>query len=348
MSIRVQKDFNLKTTNTFNIEAKCSYYVEYFSNEEIINFFKENPEILKSEYLILGNGSNILFTKDFCGTIIRPRTSKINIKKEDKNNIYITTEAGLDFDNFVEWTIKHEAFGLENLSAIPGTVGASAIQNIGAYGAEIGNFIHEVKFLNLTNLKIKKLKNSELQYGYRDSIFKKELKNKILILSVTYKLTKKFSPNLSYIDLAKLHKETRAENQESKSKNQEASKIRQEVIEIRNQKLPDYRILGNAGSFFKNPIISKEKFLNLKEKFPDIKYFDYDKENIKIAAGWLIDKCGFKGYSYNNAAVHQTQALIIINKGNCTANDILKLSEIIQKKIRETFDIQLEPEVIFV
>lgn len=341
--MNINTNFNLKHFNTFGIDVNCFNFIEYSNNEEIIQFLKQNKDILKNNFLILGNGSNILFTKDFEGTIIHPTTNKITILSEKDENILLSAEAGLNFDEFIIWTLNNGIFGLENLSDIPGCVGASAVQNVGAYGVEAGDFIRSVTYLNLETFDIETIEKKNCNFSYRNSIFKNELKNKTLILSIIFELKKFFIPNLSYAEVKNKFTYLQ-ENQEI----QNAYNLRNLIMDIRSSKLPDYKKFGNAGSFFKNPIISKTKYNELKEYFPDVKYFDYDYENVKIAAGWLIDFCGFKGFCYKGAAVHDKQALIIINKNNSQPSDILEIAKIIQTKVFDTFGISLSPEVIFV
>lgn len=339
--MKVLYNYNLIKHNTLGLNASAYRFIEYYNDNEIIEYIEKEPEIFKADFFIIGKGSNLLFSNDYSGTIIHPATENINIISQDEDCFYIEASAGVTFCNFIEWTINNKAFGLENLSNIPGTVGASAVQNIGAYGAEAAEYIDMVKYYDLVDNKIKTIKNIDCKFGYRNSIFKNELKNKTIILSVTFKLFKNFNPNLSYVDVKNYF-----ENDSRKEIT--AMSIREAVISIRNQKLPDPDKVGNAGSFFKNPVITKSDFLVLQERFPDVKYYNHSDNMIKIAAGWLIDKCGLKGFEHGGAAVHDKQALVIINKNNATGKAILELSKIIQDKIYNYFGVNLEPEVIFI
>jgi len=334
-------NYSLKTHNTFGVEALASVYAEYDSDDEIIDYIRTHDDKFNQvKHLIIGEGSNLLFTGDYYGLVLHPKTKKISIVNEDNDFIYIEASAGVIWDDFVDWTIKHNAFGLENLSLIPGTVGASAVQNIGAYGAEAGCFIQSVKFVNLYSGEVLDIPNQECAFSYRNSIFKNDLKESALILSVTFRLNKNENVNIEYADLKKYFQETTNIN---------ASQVRIAIIEIRNNKLPDPKLIGNAGSFFKNPVVDKAKFEKLLIDFSDLKYFVLDDGNYKLAAGWLIDKCGLKGFEHNGAAVHENQALVIINKsGTITGKDIVELSDKIKLKVFENFEVNLEPEVIFI
>jgi len=334
-------NYSLKTHNTFGVDAVASVYAEYDSDDEIIDYIRAHDDKFNQvKHLIIGEGSNLLFTGDYYGLVLHPMTKNISIVNEDNDFFYIEASAGVIWDDFVDWAVNHNAFGLENLSLIPGTVGASAVQNIGAYGAEAGNFIHSVKYVNLYSGEVIDISTQECEFSYRNSIFKNQLKECALILSVTFRLSKNPRVNIEYADLKKYFTE---------SDNIVAAEIRKAVIEIRNNKLPDPKIIGNAGSFFKNPVVEKTNFDLLLNKFPDLKYFDLFDGNYKLAAGWLIDKCGLKGFEHNGAAVHENQALVIINKsGNVSGKDIVELSDKIKSKVFEKFNVNLEPEVIFI
>ncbi len=333
-------NFCLEHHNTFNISAKAKRFIEYEKSTEIVEFAKNNKDVFKSEFLVLGGGSNILFTKDYDGTIIHPTTSEKTIIHRDSDFVYVEAEAGIEWDSFVEWTIENNAYGLENLSLIPGTVGASAVQNIGAYGVEICDFIHSVEYIDLIDFEIKTLDGKNCEYEYRNSIFKKSLKNNVIILKITYKLFNKANCNLSYTDIKNVFCDKNIAT---------PSKLRDEVISIRNSKLPNTDEHGNAGSFFKNPIINTNKMLSLKSEFEDLRYFDLCNGTYKLAAAWLIDKCGLKGTSFGNAAIHDKQALVIINKYNkSTGEEVSQLSKTIQKKVYDKFGVMLEPEVIII
>lgn len=336
----LEHDYNLREYNTFGINAQCSTFFEYNSDNELFDFIRLHRNDKDFKFFILGGGSNVLFTKDFDGTIIHPRTKGETLVYENGDNIFVEAQAGEIWDEFVEWCITNNAYGLENLSYIPGTVGASAVQNIGAYGAEARQFIHRVKFLHLDSGDIQYMTNEACCFGYRESIFKHLLKGKAIILSVVYKLSKQPNINRSYADV---------ENYltENKISNPTPADIRSAIIAIRRKKLPEVSETGSAGSFFKNPVVNAETFNVLKEKFPEIKYFTAG-ENFKLAAGWLIDQCGLKGFQHKGAAVHKNQALILINAGNATGNDVLELSDIVREKVFAKFGVNLEPEAIII
>ncbi len=334
-------DYCLKNHNTFKINVSAAIFAEYDTDEEIINYILSHEgKFQQVKLLILGQGSNMLFTDDYYGMVLHPKTKYISVLSEDDENYLVEAAAGVIWDDFVEWSITKGAFGLENLSLIPGTVGASAVQNIGAYGAEASDFIHSVKFFNLCTSKIESLTGIDCKFSYRDSIFKSDFKNKALILSVTYKLNKIPKIKTDYADIKSYFDNKTDINPQE---------LRDAVVNIRRKKLPDTEIVGNAGSFFKNPVVDKYKFEILLSKYPDLRYYNLDDGFYKLAAGWLIDKCGLKGYEYNGAAVHENQALVLINKSGYTqGKDVLALAEIIQKKVKENFDVNLEPEVIII
>jgi len=338
--MKLENDYSLQEHNTFGIEARCKTFFEYDTDEELFDFVRLHKDDSNFNFFVLGGGSNILFTKDFDSTIIHPATKGKKIVYETADNIFVEAQAGEIWDEFVEWCIANKAYGLENLSYIPGTVGASAVQNIGAYGAEARQFIHRVKFLHLDSGDIQYMSNEACCFGYRESIFKHQLKGKAIILSVVYKLGKHANINRSYADVEKYLTDNNIANPSP-------ADIRDAIIDIRRKKLPEVTETGSAGSFFKNPVVDAETFNKLKEKFSEIKYFAAG-SNFKLAAGWLIDQCSLKGFQHNGAAVHKNQALILINAGNATGNDVLELSQIVQNKVLEKFGVKLEPEAIII
>lgn len=335
------RNTSIKQYNTFGIDVNASVLIEYEHDEEIIRYIISHQDKCRQvKHIVIGEGSNLLFKDDFFGLLIHPVGKKLKIIDENSNFVFVKVSAGYIWDDLVADTLNSKIFGLENLSLIPGTVGASAVQNVGAYGVEAKDFIYEVEYLDLHSHEIKTIKVEDCQYAYRDSIFKNELKNKILVLNVIFKLLKHENLNLGYADLKKYFDGKEGIN---------AKNVREAVIEIRNAKLPDPKKIGNAGSFFKNPIIDSNKFEKLKQKFADLRYYNLDNGNYKLAAAWMIDKCGFKGFCHKGAAVHENQALVLINKsGKASGMDIVELAEIIKNKVFEKFDIMLEPEVIFV
>ena len=335
------KDFSnycLKSLNTFKIDVNADRFISFDNLYEFILFATENKDIFKQKFIVTGEGSNLLFTCDYDGTVIHPETKRFGILQETDNHYIVQSEAGLKWDDFVEETLKLQAFGLENLSLIPGTVGASVVQNIGAYGVEVSDFVDKLKYLCLEEFVIKTISGDECQFSYRNSIFKNELKNKAIVVAVDFRLNKIPECNTNYADIKTCI---------SDIADVTPMFIRKTVIDIRNKKLPDPDIIGNAGSFFKNPIIDKVKFDELLLKFPDLRYYDLHNGNYKIAAGWLIDVCGLKGFEHNGAAVHENQALVLINKsGKAQGKDIKELADIVLKKVKDKFGLALEPEVI--
>ena len=323
------------------MDISASVFLEYDNDSDMIEYVNSHYDKFKQvKHLVIGEGSNVLFSNDYYGMVIHPKTEYLDIVGEDNDFIYVNAASGIIWDDFVAKTLEMGAFGLENLSLIPGTVGASAVQNIGAYGAEAGDFIKEVKFIHLCSKEVRTLSSHECNFSYRNSAFKNELNNEVLILSVQFKLNKKFSANIGYSDLL---------NHFGDNKDISALDVRNAVIEIRNSKLPDPKIIGNAGSFFKNPIVCLDEFDKLLKKFPDLRYYKVGENEYKLAAGWLIDKCGLKGFEHNGAAVHEKQALVLVNKnGSASGQDIKNLAYIIREKVDEKFGVVLEPEVIFV
>lgn len=331
-------NYCLKSLNTFKIDVNADRFISFDNLYEFLLFAKENKNIFKQKFIVTGEGSNLLFTKDFNGTVIHPETNIFGILKETDTHYIVQSEAGLKWDDFVDETLKLRAYGLENLSLIPGTVGASVVQNIGAYGVEVGDFVDKIKYICLEEFVIKTITGEDCGFSYRNSIFKNELKNKAIVVAVDFKLKKKSECNTNYADI-----------QSYVADNVPVTPmfIRDVVIKIRNKKLPDPDIIGNAGSFFKNPVIDKLQFDDLLIKFSDLRYYDLHNGKYKIAAAWLIDVCGFKGFEHKGAAVHENQALVLINKlGQAKGQDIKELADIIQNKVQAKFGLILEPEVI--
>jgi UDP-N-acetylmuramate dehydrogenase len=331
----ILRNISLKKYNTFHLDYKAECLILVKSEEEAIQVIKDGEQI-KKPFLVLGSGSNMLFTSDSIGTIIHPEIGNITVEEVSKEYVIVSSGAGVNWDTFVEWTVNHGYGGLENLSLIPGTVGATPVQNIGAYGVEVKKSIEKVRTVSLTDGEIKEFSNSSCRFSYRDSIFKGELKGKYLITKVYFRLTTKPILNISY---GSLKEEVRKLGPLS------LKTVRQAVINIRRSKLPDPEIIGNAGSFFKNPVIEKAVADNLKLKYPGIPCFNDSEGYNKIAAGWLIDQCGWKGKSIGNAGVHDKQALVLVNNGNATGKEIFELSEAIKKSVADKFGIELQREV---
>lgn len=335
----MQKNFSLKNHNTFGIDVIAENFFEYDTNSDIINFI-DNNYIFQKKFLVLGSGSNILFTRDYDGLIIHPKTKGIKVISENGDKIELEVAAGEIWDDFVLWAVNNNYYGIENLSNIPGTVGASVIQNIGAYGAEVSDVVTRVKYIDTADGELSYKNNFQCKFGYRNSIFKGRLKSRTIILSVNFELKKISQLNLKYADVAE---------KISKHNAPGLKEMRETIIEIRNSKLPDPAIIGNAGSFFKNPIVDNITFNRIQADFPDVKFFhDNPPIQYKIAAAWLIDKCLLKGFEYNGAAVHENQPLVLVNKNNASGKDIYELSKMVQNKVFRKFGIMLEPEVMII
>lgn len=331
------KLFSLKSYNTFGIQAYCKEFIEISNESQIIEFINKNKD-RKSNFLIIGSGSNILFTDNFDGIVLKNSLQGISHISEDENDVIIKIASGEVWSEIVNYCVEKEWGGIENLSLIPGTAGAAPVQNIGAYGVELKDVLLKVEAIDLHSGEKISLSNESCKFGYRNSIFKNEYKGKCFITSITIKLNKNSSLNTSYGDISKVLKEKGIINPSIKD-------VSNAVIQIRKSKLPDSAITGNAGSFFKNPSIDVSFFKQLKEKFPDIKSFPDESNKMKIAAAWLIENSGLKGYTYGNAAIHDKQPLVIINKGNATGNEIKELADIVIKTVNKKFGILLTPEV---
>ncbi len=333
---KLKENYCLKKHNTFGIEAKTKLFIEFNSSNELRNILS-SAVYKKNKSFVLGEGSNILITKDFNGLILHNKIMGIMPIKEDENFVTIEVGSGENWNNFVEWSVNQDLSGIENLALIPGTVGASPIQNIGAYGMEVKDSITKVHTLKIEDGTLNVFSNEECKFEYRESIFKKILKEKFIITTVEFKLSKKAINNTSYGDI---NKELEKLNLKPSPRN-----IADAVINIRNRKLPNPSELANSGSFFKNPIISKQKFESLKIDFPEIVGHQISQQEIKIAAGWLIENSGMKGYREGDAGVHKNQALVLVNYAKAKGEEILNLANKIQNIILEKYGVRIEPEV---
>ncbi len=333
--IQTQHNFNLKPYNTFGLDVTCSSFISCESIadvQEALAYLKQHPQA----YLVLGGGSNVLFNTNFNGLIIHPVMKDITIIDENDEHVWLEAEAGVVWDDLVKYCVSNQWFGLENLSYIPGNVGASPVQNIGAYGVEVKDCIERVKGFYLDSTEPFEIDNAACQFAYRQSIFKTELKHKTLITSVVFKLNKAEKYHLNYGPI-----------REQVEKNGEITleNLRSTIIDVRKSKLPEPDELGNAGSFFKNPIISKEQFTPLQERYNNIPHYQVDENQVKVPAGWLIEQSGWKGKAIGNAAVHNKQALVLVNKGDASGSDILTLAQKIIDDVKTQFGIVIEPEV---
>jgi UDP-N-acetylmuramate dehydrogenase len=333
--MEVFRNGSLKKFNTFNVDEKAKVLVEIDRVSDLFTFLtKENQ---KDKMLVLGGGSNILFTKSYEGIIISLKNKGIELIDEDENNILVEISSGESWNDFVVWAVENNFGGVENLSLIPGNVGAAPIQNIGAYGVELKDVFYSCKGIMLDTLNEFEFTKSDCEFNYRSSIFKSTLKNKTIITSVKLNLTKsKHNFNVDYKELKENLLDT-----ELTIKN-----ISDQVIQIRKSKLPDPKIFGNCGSFFKNPIINISRHESLINKFPDIPFFKIDNNNYKISAAWLIDQSDFKNKKVKNVGVYSNQPLVIINHGNAKGKDILDFAKEIKETVIGNFDIELEEEVL--
>ncbi len=336
--MKITKNASLIHCNTFGINAKADYYIEYESSTDLQNVL--NSDLVRNNKILhIGGGSNLLFLSDFKGVIIHSAIHSIKKLKEDENSVFIEAGSSVNWDDFVVYAVENGWGGIENLSLIPGETGASAVQNIGAYGVEVQEVIEEVNAIEIATANSRTFTREECKYGYRDSVFKNELKGKYIITSVVFKLDKFPDFKLTYQHL---------EEEVLKCGEINLKNIRKTIISIRESKLPDPHITGNAGSFFMNPVVPKEQFLSLQAKYPQMPHYYVSEQEEKIPAGWLIEQCGWKGKRIGNAGVHDKQALVLVNLGGATGADIVYLAEQIQKSVKTTFDIQLKPEVNYI
>jgi len=334
--IRSFTNYPLRQHHTFGTEAKALHYFEFTEAEDLKGFLETTLEWRNLPILILGEGSNLLFISDFQGIILNPNIPGISVSHEDQNNVWLEVGAGVVWDDLVEYAVFNRWGGIENLSLIPGKVGAAAVQNIGAYGMEIQNRIESVTGLDLETLTEYTIDAQECRYGYRDSIFKNQLKERFVITSVVFKLNKFPEFVLNYGDL-------KAETE--KLGEITLRNIRKAVIGIRESKLPDPKVYGNAGSFFKNPVVESSLAEQLLAENPKMPHYPAHAGKTKLAAGWLIEQCGWKGFRRGDAGVHEKQALVLVNYGNATGKEIYDLSEEIRQSIQEKFGVELEKEV---
>lgn len=333
-----QQNVSLKLYNTFGIEATAKLFASFHSVDELTELLNDSERLPSDARLILGGGSNILLTKDVDGLVLKNEIMGIEKVAEDEDHIYIKAGAGENWHRFVLYCLEKNYAGVENLALIPGSVGASPMQNIGAYGVEIKDVFHSLEAFHLHDKTVQPFSLDDCKFGYRESVFKHHFKGQFVITSVTYKLFKTPIYNTSYGAI-----QQELENMGVKSLS--IQKIAQAVINIRTSKLPDWKQTGNAGSFFKNPEVPNNHYEDLKKSFPNIVGFPLANSNVKLAAGWLIEQCGWKGYRAGEAGCYPKQALVLVNYGNATGNEIYKLSEKILQSVKEKFGVMLEREV---
>ena len=329
-------DFNLKEHNTFGMDVKCRRFIEFESVDELLQIVNSLTDADKP-LLVLGGGSNMLFTADYEGTVLHSAI-KGHVAVQTDEGIMLRCGSGEVWDDIVSLCVSNRMYGAENLSLIPGDVGASAVQNIGAYGAEAKDIILKVEAVDLQTGKMCEFTNEECEYAYRKSKFKGEWRNRFVITYVTYQLSEVFCPCLDYGNI-------RAELEKRNIKVPTAEQLRNVIIDIRNEKLPDPKVEGNAGSFFMNPVVPKAKYEELVARFGNVPHYSVDDNNEKIPAGWMIDQCGWKGKSLGKAGVHSRQALVLVNRGGAEGKDIVALCDAIKRDVKDKFGIDIVPEV---
>jgi UDP-N-acetylmuramate dehydrogenase len=334
--IRFSENYNLKPHNTFGVKASARYFFEFTESEDLNTFVQSNEIWRDLPLFVLGGGSNVLFQRDFEGLVLHPNVPGIFMVREDRQNIWFEVGAGEIWDDFVKYCVDYGVGGVENLSLIPGSVGAAPVQNIGAYGQEVSNVIELVKGYDIQQKTFLEFPAENCEFAYRNSLFKRELKNRFVITSVMFRLDKFPEFNLKYGQVEEKVNELGEVNLQN---------IRQAVIDIRSSKLPDVNELGNAGSFFKNPVVNAEVAEKIRQNFPDIPVYPVNENETKLAAGWLIEKAGWKGRREGNVGVHEKQALVLVNYGNATGKEIFDFSEKILDAVKEKFGIALEREV---
>ena len=336
--MKIFRDYSLLPHNTFGMDVKASVFIEYASVKELKEVL--SLYVKDNQWLHIGKGSNLLFTGDFSGIILHSAIKGYEVIHEDTNEVVVRVGAGEVWDDFVAMTVENEWYGAENLSLIPGEVGASAVQHIGAYGVEAKDLIVGVEAIEVSTGKESIFKNEECGYAYRESVFKSSLKYQYLVTHVSYRLKKTPCYHLDYGNI-------RLELEKQKARLTLAN-VRQAIISIREAKLPDPKLQGNAGSFFMNPVISRKHFEALLVDYPLMPHYEVDAESIKIPAAWMIDQCGWKGKRLGRAGVHDKQALVLVNLGGAVGTEVIALSEAIQKSVYEKFGINILPEVNFI
>ena len=330
-------DYSLLHHNTFNIDARCRRFIE-FENVEKAQAICRKLSCDDQPLMVLGGGSNLLLTRDFDGTVLHSAIKGIEVTSDNEDCVMVRVGSGVVWDDFVAYAVDHNWYGAENLSYIPGEVGASAVQNIGAYGAEAKDIINKVEAIDIADATITTIDADSCNYGYRQSRFKQEWRGRYLITHVTFRLSKTFTPKLDYGNI-------RAKLQTQGIEKPDARQLRDTIIDIRREKLPDPAVEGNAGSFFMNPVVSLSKYLELAALYPSVPHYQVDANSVKIPAGWMIEQCGWKGRSLGNAGVHSKQALVLVNRGGATGNEVVELCNAVRHDVKEKFGIDIHPEV---
>ena len=332
---QIYSNISLASRNSFGVEQQAKTLVEFECAEDLRAYFEEhNPH----KWYVLGAGNNTLFMQDYDGVLFTPVNRERTILSANDDYVELRAEAGHDWDTLVEWSVNEGLWGIENLSAIPSSVGAAPVQNIGAYGAEAKDAITVVEYFDVESRTVVRLRNEECRFAYRESVFKQELKGRVIILAVEFRLHREPKPNLGYGDVI-----SEVESRGGAT----LRNIRDAICAIRSRKLPDPKVLGNAGSFFKNPIVERSVANELLAKYPDMPHYTVpgDDNHVKLAAGWLIDKSGLKGYRDGSVGVHDRQALVLVNHGGATGGDVMRLAGYVCGKVKENFGVEISPEV---
>lgn len=329
------RDFQLKPYNTFGLPCIAKEFFSFSDEDELISFIR-NGRLSNKKRFVVGGGSNILFRDAYDGTILHPLFDGIKTERTSGNYVDVSVGSGVIWDDFVSWAVEHGYYGAENLSLIPGMAGAAPVQNIGAYGCEAKDIVSKVRMVMLDTGAITELDADECRFGYRDSIFKHELKNLTVVSRVWFRLSTRNELNVSYGDVAATVDTMGGISLEN---------VRRAIIQIRKNKLPDPAETGNAGSFFKNPVVSIAQYEGLHEEFPEMPGYKQQDGSVKLAAGWLIEKCGWKGKRKGDAGVHHRQALVLVNYGSAAGNDIVDLAQEICLSVKSRFGVEITPEV---
>lgn len=333
------QNYPLLAHNTFGMDVRAARFIEYDNVDELTDLLRKEGDRLHP-LLHIGGGSNLLFSGNYPGTVLHSAIKGFEVVAEDADKVEVRAGAGEVWDDFVAYAVANGWYGAENLSAIPGEVGASAVQNIGAYGVEVKDLIVAVETLAADTAERRVFTNAECGYAYRESVFKKELKGRYIVTHVVYRLGKRPVFHLDYGNI-------RAEL-ERRACEPTLETVRDVVMSIRASKLPDPKVLGNAGSFFMNPVVPRSLFEALRERYPDMPHYDVDNDRVKIPAGWMIDRCGWKGKALGRAAVHDRQALVLVNLGGATGREVMHLAHEVARSVHDTFGIDIRPEVNYI
>lgn len=332
--IRDFQEINLTLRNSFHVEQRARRLIEFETEQELMALFRRERF---DRWMVLSGGNNILFTQDYDGVILCPVAEQIELLGEEQGRVRVRVGAGREWDELVAWAVERGLWGIENLSLIPGKAGAAPVQNIGAYGAEAKDVIRRVRFYDVEADAMRTLEREECRFGYRESIFKQELKGRVVITEIEIELTREANPRLGYGDV---------EREVERLGGATLRNIREAICTIRRSKLPDTAVLGNAGSFFKNPVVERAVAEELLTRYPDMPHYaTADPERVKLAAGWLIDRAGLKGYRAGRVGVHERQALVLVNHGGATGAEVIELAHKVQAEVKKQFGVDLDTEV---